>query len=452
MTARVLLVDDLELNRKLLAESLSQEYYEVMQATNGAEALAAAVAHQPDVILLDVMMPGMDGYEVCRRLKEDPATGHIPVVFLSALDERIDRLRGLELGAEDFLSKPFDTLQLLARMRSLRRMKTILDELRGREASGRRIGVIEGAERRDAGIGGRVLVIDDSARQARQIAAALQGAHEVFFADAQGLSGLDLVIISLASKSFDALRVVAHLGAQEAFRHLPILVACDADDGVRALRALDLGAQDLIHRPIDVDELQARVRTLVARKRSIDAMRASLDKSMELAVTDQLTGLYNRRYLMGQLQALSHRALRGGEPVSLIIADIDHFKKINDTHGHGVGDEVLKEFAARLASNFRPVDIACRFGGEEFVIVMPATRGDYACLVADRLRRHVAGAPFTAEGGAKRLDVTVSLGVVATEGPHDTADVLLRRADEALYQAKEQGRNRVIAAASSAAA
>jgi two-component system cell cycle response regulator len=446
MSARVLLVDDIETNRKLLEARLAQDYYLVSQAASGPEALERARRDQPDIILLDVMMPGMDGYEVCRRLKDDPLTRHIPVVFTSALDERIDRLKGLELGADDFLTKPVDTLQLFARLRSLRRMKLVMDELRGREESGRRIGVIESGDRRDMGLGGVVLVIDDSALQARHIAGALQGAHQVHFTDTRELNGLDLIIVSLAAKSFDALRLVAHLGSAENSRHLPMLVVCDEDDRERALRALDLGAHDIIHRPVDGDELQARVRTLVTRKRSIDALRAALDKSMEMAVTDQLTGLYNRRYLMGQLQALTHRAMRGGDPVAIIIADIDHFKRVNDTHGHAVGDEVLKEFAARLASNFRPADIACRFGGEEFVIAMPNTRGDYAALVAERLRRHVAGAPFSAGEGLS-LEVTVSLGVAASQDEHDTADVLLRRADDALYQAKEQGRNRVISAA-----
>jgi two-component system cell cycle response regulator len=133
--------------------------------------------------------------------------------------------------------------------------------------------------------------------------------------------------------------------------------------------------------------------------------------------------------------------------VSLLVADIDYFKRINDGFGHDVGDEVIKEFAARLATNFRPMDIACRYGGEEFVVVMPGTRGDYACLVAERLRRHVAGSPFPIRGGAERIEVTVSIGVAVSMHGADSADRLIKRADEALYKAKQTGRNRVMAEA-----
>jgi two-component system cell cycle response regulator len=163
-----------------------------------------------------------------------------------------------------------------------------------------------------------------------------------------------------------------------------------------------------------------------------------------MAVTDQLTGLFNRRFLMSQLTPLVLRAAKGGESVALIIADIDYFKRINDSFGHDVGDEVLKEFASRLATNFRPMDVVCRYGGEEFVIIMPNTRADYAALIAERLRRHVAGSPFPVRAGKERIDVTVSLGVSATALATDTAETLIKRADTALYRAKELGRNRVV--------
>jgi two-component system cell cycle response regulator len=448
MSARVLLVDDLEANRKVLASKLTQEYYQVIEAANGEDALRRAMADAPDIILLDVMMPGMDGYEVCRRLKDDPETRHIPIVFVSALDERIDRLKGLSLGADDFLTKPVDTAQLIARMRSLARMKVVIDELRGRQASGRRMGVIEGEEVADNGLGAQLLVIDDSPRQLELVQRALGASNTVVTLETQHVRARpDVVLVSLAAKAFDGLRVTAHLRSSDATRQTPILVLCDPDETAKAYRALDLGAHDIIHRPLDEDELQSRVRTIVRRKRQIESMRASLDQSMELAVTDQLTGLNNRRYLMSQLGPLVQRAARGGDPVSVIIADIDHFKRINDNFGHDVGDEVLKEFAARLASNFRPIDIACRFGGEEFVVVMPNTRGDYACLVAERLRRHVSGAPFAIKAGSDALSVTVSLGVAVASSVGDTADKVLKRADEALYRAKQNGRNRVMAAA-----
>jgi two-component system, cell cycle response regulator len=449
VSARILVVDDIAANVRLLEAKLVAEYYDVIPATRGEEALVRARMDQPDIILLDVMMPGMDGFECCRQLKADPTTRHIPVVMVTALDQREDRIKGLAVGAEDFLTKPIDDVQLLARVRSLTRMKLVLDELRSREASGRRIGVIEQAAWRDVGSGGRVLVIDDNPRQAEKLRAALAQEHvvQIMGDPAARNGGLDLLVIAQTSQAYDGLKLIARMRAGEGTRQLPILAVVDPDDKGRAVRALDLGANDILARPIDPEEVQVRARSLIRGRRYVEALRSSLDQGMEMAVTDQLTGLFNRRYLMGQLTPLAQRAARGGEPVSVLVADIDFFKRINDGFGHDAGDAVLKEFAARLATNFRPVDVAARFGGEEFVVIMPDTRGDDAALVAERLRRHVASAPFIAPATRERIDVTVSVGVATSAGAEDTAEKLLKRADQALYRAKSGGRNRVVAEA-----
>ena len=198
-------------------------------------------------------------------------------------------------------------------------------------------------------------------------------------------------------------------------------------------------------RPVDPQELSARARTQIKRKRYADFLRDNLDHSLELAVTDQLTGLHNRRYMTGQLDALVQRAVRGGPPVAALLIDIDHFKKINDSFGHDVGDEVLREFSVRLASNVRAIDLPCRYGGEEFVTLMPDTQVADAERIADRIRRYIGGSPFRVAGGTELLTVTISIGVTTTSGLGDTPDALLKRADEALYEAKASGRNRVIA-------
>ena len=453
MTGRILVVDDIEANVRLLQAKLQAEYYDVLIASSGPEALAMAAEESPDLVLLDVMMPGMDGFEVCRRLKNDAETRHIPVVLVTALDGRGDRITGLEAGADEFLTKPIDDILLFARVKSLTRLKMVIDELRQREASGRRIGVIAGAASRLGGLGGRILIVDDHERQAQRIATELALEHRPIVetepekAHLTARGPVDLIIVNTTARSFDGLRFAAQIRSDEATRHLPILGIVDPDDRARMVKALDIGFNDVLTRPVDPQELSARVKSQVRGKRYADFLRNNLDNSLELAVTDQLTGLHNRRYMTGQLGALVTRAVKGGEPVSALMIDIDHFKKINDGFGHDIGDEVLREFAVRLASNVRAIDLPCRFGGEEFVVIMPGACLTDAEHVAERIRRHVAGSPFRVAGVTEPLGVTISIGVAAIAGPSDTAEALIKRSDEAVYAAKAAGRNVVIARA-----
>ncbi|MGH6949954.1 MAG: PleD family two-component system response regulator [Vitreimonas sp.] len=451
MSARILVVDDLEANRRLLEAKLTGDYYDVLTTSRGEEAVQLARRENPDLILMDVMMPGgIDGYEACRRLKAQAETRHIPVIILTTLDDRDNKLRGLQAGAEEFLTKPIDDVQLMARVKSLLTLKLVIDELRAREASGRRLGVI-GEDLRPDPIeerrvfSGAVLLIDDNATQIKRIGAALGVEHRILTLGSGADAGPpDLAVVSVTAKSFDGFRVIARMRSGEATRHLPVLAVVDPDDPARTLRALELGAHDVIVRPIDEDEIVARARTLMRRKRYVDALRQRLDHSLELAITDQLTNLYNRRFINAQLGPLVQRAQCGGEPVSVMAIDLDHFKQCNDAWGHDVGDAVLREFAVRLASNVRPSDFACRMGGEEFVVIMPRTAGDIACLAAERLRRQICAAPFSAPGLTHAIEITISIGVACSEGPNDTAQSLLKRADEALYEAKRAGRNRVV--------
>ncbi|WP_312596849.1 PleD family two-component system response regulator [Brevundimonas sp.] len=452
MSARILVVDDVDVNVRLLEAKLTVEYYDVLTCNDGVTALALAAEHQPDLILLDVMMPGMDGFETCRRLKAEAATRHIPVVLVTALDGRQDRIRGLEAGADDFLTKPIDDVILFARVKSLTRLKQVMDELREREESGRRLGVDSEGAARLRSEGGRVLIVDDDLRQAEKIALELGSEHrvtiesnpEAALAAARGV--LDLIIVNVAAAGFDGLRIVAQAKSGDA-RRAPILAIVDAAERPRMVKALELGAADILPRPIDTEELSARVRTQIRRKRYTDFLRHKLDSSMEMAVTDALTGLHNRRYMTGQLQALVGRAAQGGAQVAALVLDIDHFKSVNDGFGHDAGDEVLVEFAVRLATNVRAVDLPCRMGGEEFVVVMPGASLEDAGRVAERIRRDVASAPFRVMGGKEQITITISIGVAATVGDGDTPEGLLKRADEGVYEAKAAGRNRVIARA-----
>ena len=445
MSARVLVVDDIEQNRKLLTDKLKNEYFHVITAVDGEDAIDKAMAEEPDVILMDIMMPKLNGIEACRRLKTDPRTEHIPIVLVTALNEREDRLRGLGAGADDFLTKPVNDLQLLSRVRALTKYKMVADELRKREASGKRMGAVDIAAQSRASEPARILVIDENERQARRICRYLEGLHRpISHAEATqlGISGsmVDLMIVSLSNEKLDGLRLCAYFRSLESTRDLPILVVAEPDDEKKAVRALDLGASDIVIKPIDSEELLARVKTQVRKKRYLDALRARLDQSMELAVTDQLTGLHNRRYMRVQLESFLKRANMGGAPVSILLCDIDHFKKVNDIHGHSAGDDVLREFGRRLRENIRPMDLACRYGGEEFVVIMPETTQDLAHSAGERLRQIIAETPFPI-GRGDELKVTMSGGVSTVIAPEDSIDGLLKRADDALYRAKSAGRN-----------
>lgn len=453
MTARILVVDDVEANVRLLEAKLTLEYYDVMTCADGASAIRLAAEEQPDIILLDVMMPGMDGFETCRRIKADPNTRHIPVVLVTALDGRDDKIRGLEAGADDFLTKPLDDVVLFARVRSLTRLKLVMDELREREESGRRLGVNADGAGRLRGSGGRILIVDDNPGQAQRIADELSREHRPLIESdpkaallaSRGL--IDLMIVNVAAESFDGLRLVAQARSAESSRHLPILAVVEPTDRPRLIKALELGVNDILTRPVDAEELAARARTQIKRKRYTDFLREKLDYSLEMAVTDALTGLHNRRYMTGQLQAFVQRANHGGDTVAVLVMDIDHFKAVNDGFGHDAGDEVLQEFAVRLATNVRAVDLPCRFGGEEFVVVMPDTKIEDAHRIADRIRRDVSSVPFRVMGGKETLNITISVGVAVSLGHGDTPEALLKRADEGVYEAKATGRNRVIARA-----
>ena len=447
----MLIVDDIPTNVRLLEARLSAEYFDVVTASSGREALAACETGDIDIVLLDVMMPEMDGFEVCRRLKADHRFAHIPVLMITALDQPSDRVRGLEVGADDFLTKPVDDVQLMARVKSLVRLKALTDELRARARTGQEI-AIEDALRAMESIGaanGRILVIDTDARQAERLRGHLGAAHQVALlgnpADAAlAVSGGDyeLAIVSMHLEGFDPLRVCSQMRTAEVTRTLPIILIAEEDDRPRVVRGLELGVNDFIMRPIERNELLARVRTQIKRQRYAVALRQSVSNTLAMAVTDDLTGLYNRRYFDRHLVLMLEKAQSQDRDMAVMLIDMDYFKSVNDTHGHDTGDAVLKEFADRLRRNIRGVDLACRFGGEEFVVLMPDTDFRQAQGVAERVRSAVAERSF--DGGARPLDVTVSVGLALNEYATDTPEVILKRADVALYRAKREGRNRVV--------
>jgi len=455
MTARVLVVDDILANVRLLEAKLTAEYFEVITAMNGLDALEAIARNKPDLVLLDVMMPGLDGIEVCKRIKANPATQHIPVVMVTALDQPEDRVRGLNAGADDFLTKPVNDISLFCRIKSLVRLKMLTDELRIRAETGESIHSIMKAEAKIIAQEGHIMLVDTRESSVERIKTALAGHHKVTSVDdpnqalakaADTSAPFELIIISLEQEKFDGLRLCSQLRSLEATRQTPILILVEPDDQPRLLRALDMGVNDYLLRPVDRQELLARVNTQVKRWRYTEQLRSSVKASIELAVTDSLTGLYNRRYLETHLTSLIDHFINRGKTLAVLAVDVDFFKPINDTYGHDVGDKVLQELAVRIRENTRTIDLCCRTGGEEFVLVLPSTNMMAAQVIAERLRRSIASRSFTA-GPSQGIPVTVSIGVATLNTAEDSLERLLKRADSALYEAKREGRNRVVQAA-----
>ncbi len=453
MTGRVLVVDDVEQNVRLLEAKLSSEYYTVFSATSGVECLEIVKNVSPDIILLDVMMPEMDGFETCRRLKSDQDTAHIPVVMVTALSEIEDRVEGLNSGAADFITKPIDELHLFARVKSLIRLKVMLDELRMRDKTGNEFGLCAPpVPSYDAKVAGNILMIDDDIIQQKKVQKNLSEAghtvsicppNETMVRVAQ--NDFDMIIISTMLDDVDGLRLAMDIRSQEKNRQIPIMIIIDEDDQKLLLKALEIGVDDYIISPIENNELLARTRVQLIRKKYQDLLKASYEENISAAVIDSLTKLYNRRYLDAHLHNIVDDSQVGGSPLSLMTIDIDHFKQVNDRPGwgHDIGDEVLVEVARRIMDSVRTTDLATRPGGEEFVIVMPNTTIADAEKIAERTRIRMQDVPFIISADPYSTRITVSIGVASLRTGENALD-LMKHSDQALFEAKETGRNRVV--------
>jgi two-component system cell cycle response regulator len=460
MTAQILVVDDVPANVKLLEAKLASEYYDVLTAKDGFEALQVAKNKKPDLILLDVMMPGMDGFEVCRRLKQDSEISHIPVVMVTALSDQADRIRGLDAGADDFLTKPINDNALFARVKSLVRIKALLDELRMRDQTRAKLGIAtENSFTADVS-NSKILLIDDDGVQSKQLYNKLSTNYQVEVledptnaVEQAASGGYDLIMVSTLLTDADGLRLATQMKNRDELRSVPIVTLVDEDDDRIMLKGLEIGINDYLRVPVDKNEMEARVRTNIRRKKYQEALKKTYQQSISMAITDGLTGLYNRHYLNTHLENLFNQAMANKRPLTLLILDMDHFKMVNDTYGHDAGDLCLKQLAKLMLDEARSSDLVARYGGEEFVILLPET--DVAPIrdVADRLRKKIEALPFVINPTTgETIHKTVSIGVAGIhldgmeDGKVDTPNDLLKRADTALYKAKTTGRNQVILA------
>ncbi|MDX2049928.1 MAG: PleD family two-component system response regulator [Rickettsiaceae bacterium] len=449
MTAQVLIVDDLEPNLRILEAKLLMEYYTVLTATSGAEAIEILKKEKIDIILLDVMMPDMDGFETCKKIKENPETAQIPVIMVTALSEIEDRIKGLESGVDEFLTKPINDTALLARVKSLSRIKAMMDELKMRNQTIEELGenIIEFDDKfHDC----EILIIDDDVVQYKNLSKTLFGLTQKIrvisaIDDLENLEenySPDVIIISCHLENEDPLRVVVSLRAKDAFRYSSFVLMTDEDDMSMVIKAMDLGVSDYFSYPVNENELVARIKTQLRRKRYQDSLRDGLDKSVRLSIKDSLSGVYNRRYFHIHLNRMIQKALRLEKGLALLMFDLDYFKTVNDTYGHQAGDIVIKGFAEILKNSTRVTDLIARYGGEEFAAAIYDVSITEAIHIAERIRDQVERYEFVVPNLIKPLSKTVSIGVGYLTSDMD-GDRLIQAADQALYEAKETGRNKV---------
>jgi len=424
MSGRILIVDDVPTNRALLKAKLSTAFFDVSTVDSDADVIALARSKQPDLILIDVTSLEQSGYDLCRNLKANPYSFHIPVVMITASKMMKQRILGLSAGADDFLNKPFDEVTLIARVRSLMRVKIMFDEMRLRDDTTRELGLdsfLQDAPTIEE-VSGSVLIstccgtprfdwqslrVDDvMAEVAIGEAATIRAAHQL---------KPDLLIIDYPSHNATANhKVLSVFKSEKSTRQAAIIFVVENGQEELAASALDLGASDYIIAPFDPNELMVRVRSQLRRKRYLDRLRSNVVDGLRMAVIDPLTGLYNRRYAQQHLETVSARSAIENSPYAILMIDLDEFKAVNDLYGHASGDDVLTEFSRRLQENVRGIDLVARLGGEEFCVAMPSTATSQAVVVAERLREAIAEHPFEVLGQDRTINVTISVGVATS--------------------------------------
>ena len=450
---KILIVDDDPLNIKLLAAKLPDEKYKTIEACNGAEAIEKALKESPDLILLDIMMPEMDGYEVTKRLKDNPATREIPIILITALDNRDDKVKGLEAGAEEFLNKPINTTELLARIQSMVRLKQYQEQLSIRSHSGQSffIGSHQGEPGEDKELP-LILLVENDQKDARLIGSYLsnQPYHVMFAGDGEETMTLvqeekiDLILLDILLPGMDGFQVCERLKEVDDTKDIQILFITSLQDLESKIKGLEIGADDYLIKPIDERELRIRVKSLLKKKECLDGLVSLQKRTLDSVINDALTGLYNHTYFRRYLELELKRSLRQKYPLALTMIDIDDFELYNNRVGHHAGDIFLIEMARVLRENIREVDLLARYGGEKFAIAQPYTGRGEVSTVAERLHSAIREHPFHLEVYMSPPQMTVSMGVALCPSDATTPDSLIQKAETALSSAKKEGKNRFL--------
>jgi diguanylate cyclase (GGDEF)-like protein/PAS domain S-box-containing protein len=426
--ASILIVDDEMPNRKVLEAFLKPEGYRTRSVASGEEALAAVAQDPPDLILLDVMMPGMDGHQLASKLKADPASANIPIIMVTALIDRAARLAGLDAGAEEFLTKPIDRAELWLRVRNLLRLKAFGDFLRDHSAI-----LEEQVQARTADLLRFRLAMDATAD-----AITLVNRTTMRFVEVNATA---CNMLGYSREEFLQLGP-AQLGAGTPTEVEGIYDALVNGVGSLAPRETELRRKDGSHVQVEVQRHVQRSGAdfiVVGVLRDITERKRAEKRLHRLAHYDALTGLPNRTLFNDTLsKALAH-AQRKKQHVVMLWIDLDHFKNVNDTLGHASGDDLLTQFSDRLVESLRIRDTVGRLGGDEFAVILQAADGQRGGAVVASKIRELLLVPFDLSG--HEVTVTASVGIAMY--PHDAADSesLFKFSDTAMYQAKHSGRD-----------
>jgi two-component system, cell cycle response regulator len=450
---KLLIVDDEPLNFKLLDAHLSHEEYIIIRASSGQDALEKVDEELPDLVLLDIMMPGIDGYEVTKKLKASPKTRQIPIILITSLSGTDDKAKGMAAGADEFLNKPVNKTELSARIRSLLRLKEYQEQLTSRNKAKESLFTPSGSKaavepKKDTPV---VLLVEDNDKDVRLFTAHLTGQpyrikhirtgeEAVYMCHKEKV---DLILLDVLLPGMNGFDVCQQLKENDKTRNIQVLIATSLSDLESKIKGIELGADDFLIKPIHKDELTVRVRALLRKKSYMDRLSTKYETALYAAITDKLTGLYNQAYFKHYLNFEIKRCNRQNQTLALLLIDIDDFKLVNDTFGHLAGDQLLEDLAEIIKKNIREIDLAVRYGGEAFAIVLPYVDKPHTQGVAERIRAVISAQKFRDTSNETDKAVTVSMGIAIYPEHAKTVRDLINNADKALYCAKKEGKNRV---------
>lgn len=452
MSGHVLIIDAMSNRRIQMQAVLDTACYRLSLAETQLDGLSRIKADLPDVVIVAHDLPGLKLVKFCQLLRDTPALQFISVVVAVPRENQSARLAALSAGAADVIEYSVSTSELQARIRSYVRRLQASQEIRQRTGPTQELGFAENQAVFESAI--KVTIVRDAQGEDALDQGPGQSAWNGMDTSQVSLSearrGLpepcDVIVLFESNSPVQSRDTLGALRVQPKSRHASILyVTSAANDMDRS--PLDLGAQDQVSAQVTTEEIQIRVKRLACRKRFEDSARAEISILGEKAYKDAMTGLHNRRYAGEYLNKQDRLRAEHPSPWAILMVDIDHFKRVNDTHGHAAGDEILVQLAAILKSHLREGDMVARFGGEEFLIVLCNIGANEARAVADRLRKKVASQPTQFEDGT-HIWTTVSIGLAhATRSNALGSKDLIGAADAALYRAKSEGRNKLWIAA-----